>query len=75
MRTRKRIISKVRSRSKINKHTKFGIQIPLDINEARQFDIDYRNTMWEDATKKELDKICIAFNLCIEGGECKMVVN
>ena len=63
LRTRRRMISRLKTHHKIRKHTKFGIVVPSTIVEARELDASNGNQLWEKAIKKELDKVKIAFEL------------
>ena len=66
LRTRSRIISRLKTGKRIRKDTKFGITIPTTVDEALQLDIENGNDLWEKAIKRELDKVRIAFMLLEE---------
>ena len=55
MRTRRRMISRIKTSQKIRKRTKFGITVPTIIKEAKMLDLE--------AIKKELGKVKVAFQL------------
>ncbi len=59
------MINKVCKR--IRKRSKFGIAIPKDYEEAVILDRANRNTMWQDATKKEMSKVEVAFHFNEDG--------
>jgi len=63
LRTRRRMISRLKTHHKIRKQTKFGIVVPKTLKEARELDAENGNQLWEKATKKELDKVKVAFEL------------
>ena len=63
LRTRKRMISRLKTHHTIRKQTKFGIIVPSSLEEARELDAENGNQLWEKATRKELDKVKIAFEL------------
>ena len=67
MRKRDRIISKLKTNRKVRKNIKFGIKIPLTVEEAKELDKLNNNSFWEDAIKKELEKVRVAFELIDEG--------
>ena len=67
LRTRKRMISRLKTHHKIRKRSKFGIIVPETLEEARELDLANGNTLWEAATKKELDKVTVAFELLEDG--------
>ena len=69
IRRRDRIISKLKTTRKSKKNVKFGIKIPISVNEAREFDKTNGNSHWEDAINKELSKVRVAFELIQEGDE------
>ena len=61
--TRRRMISRLKTHHKIRKQTKFGIVVPKTLEEARELDAENGNQLWEKATKKELNKVKVAFKL------------
>ena len=67
LRTRKRMISRLKTHHKIRKRSKFGIIVPKTLEEARELDLANGNTLWEAATKKELDNVKVAFELLEDG--------
>ena len=66
MKQKKRIINKVSRR--IRKNSKFGVKIPQDWDEAVYLDRENGNTLWQDAVKKEMTNVEIAFNF-LDNGE------
>ena len=56
LRTRSRMVSRIKCIKKARKTTKFGIAVPISLEEAKQIDIENGNDFWEKAVKKELDK-------------------
>ena len=68
LRTRNIMISRIKSGRKIRKNTKFGIVVPMSLTEAKNLDIENKNDFWEKATKKELEKVRVAF-LLLEDNE------
>ena len=67
IRKRERIISKLRTTRKVRRNIKFGVKVPFSVEEAKSFDHENNNTFWEDAIKKELSKVRVAFELIDEG--------
>ena len=67
LRKRERIISKVKTGKKIRRDIKFGVRVPFSVEEARSLDAENKNSLWEDAIKKELSKVRVAFELVEEG--------
>ena len=63
LRQRNRIISKLRTNRKVRKNIKFGVEIPVDIEQARHFDRINHNDLWEKALIKEISKVRVAFEL------------
>jgi hypothetical protein len=60
IRKREAIISKVNSRFKKN-NVKFGIEVPNTVEEALALDRKNGNNYWENAIKKEMDAVEVAF--------------
>ena len=60
LRKRNRIISKAKSKYWRTTH-KFGIRLPKDVDEALKIDRENGNTYWEDAIKKEMRKVKVAW--------------
>ena len=68
LRKRDRLISKLKSNyNKVRKNVKFGVKLPLTVEEARELDKENNNTLWEEAIRKELEKVRVAFELIDEG--------
>ena len=55
------MVSRIKSNKEISKRTKFGIVVPMSLEEAKQLDIENSNDFRERAVKKELDKVKVAF--------------
>ena len=62
-RTRKRIISRLKSAIISKGSKKFGIQVPSTIVEAEKMDVLNGHNFWRKAIEKELAKVRIAFKL------------
>ena len=56
-----RIICKVKARMKVVTH-KYGIEIPTSVDHAKELDRKNGNTLWQDALKKEMTNVSIAFD-------------
>ena len=54
---RARIISKIKSKYWQRTH-KFGIRMPKTVQEAYDLDKENKNTVWRDAIRQEMKKIC-----------------
>lgn len=65
LKQRDAMINKVCKR--IRKRSKFRIAIPKDYEEAVILDKSNYNTMWQDATKKEMSKVEVAFHFNEDG--------
>jgi hypothetical protein len=57
-----RIIADVTKRYHKCTH-KFGIQVPKTWDEAVELDEGNGNTLWQDAIRKEMNNVCIAFKI------------
>ncbi len=64
-----RIISLVCKRTTryLKRTHKFGIEVPKTVKEALALDRDNGNTLWVDATAKEMKEVCIVFNILPDG--------
>ena len=67
LKQREVIINKISSR--VRKQSKFGITIPRNFEEAVSLDKRNGNTLWQDATKKEMKNVEIAFDFLDDGRE------
>ena len=67
LKQREAIINKVARR--VSKRSKFGIEIPSTYEEAVILDRKNGNTMWQDATKKEMTNVEVAFKFLDNDGE------
>lgn len=65
---RNRIIAAVKRRYHKRNH-KFGIMVPKDWDEAVKFDKQNGNTLWQDAVRKEMANVRIAFKVLDTGEE------
>ena len=65
---RNRIIAAVKRRYHKQNH-KFGIKVPNDWDEAVRFDKENDNTLWQDAVRKEMANVRIAFKVLDKGEE------
>jgi hypothetical protein len=59
-RKRDRLIHKVKTRIQ-KPNMKFGVEIPSTYQEALELDRINGNTLWQDATKKEMETVDVAF--------------
>ncbi len=64
--TRDRIIASVNFRVRKATH-KSGVDVPTSIEHAIRIDRQNGNTMWQDAVKKEMYNVSIAFQILSEG--------
>ena len=65
---RDRAVKQIRHRM-IKKAIKFGIHVPLSVEEALKFDADNGDDFWFQAIEKELWNVRVAFKR-LEEGEC-----
>ena len=63
LRKRNRIVSKLRTNKKVRKNIKFGVEVPIDIDQAMEFDKLNKNDLWKKALDKEISKVRVAFEL------------
>jgi hypothetical protein len=63
LKTRNRVIAGVSKRRHVKKNFLFGIQVPNNVLEAIALDRVNGNTLWQDAIKKEMDAVQIAFRV------------
>ena len=56
LKKRNRIIAAVNLRVS-NKTHKFGIEVPMSIDNAKRFDSKNRNTLWQDVISKEIYQV------------------
>jgi hypothetical protein len=56
------IVSAVNSRVLRTSH-KYGIELPTSVRHALGIDQQNKNTLWQDALKKEMSNVCIAFEI------------
>jgi len=66
LKKRDRIIASVNSRVRKATH-KYGVEFPTSIEHAIKIDKQNGNTMWQDAVKKEMYNVSIAFQILDEG--------
>ena len=67
LRQRTRIISRLKSNVIRKGETKFGIQVPGSVEEAKKIDEANGNTLWQDAIEKEMKNSKVAFKLLSRG--------
>ena len=67
MRTRSRVISRLKATRTSKGRRRFGIQVPTTIEEAEELDKINRNDLWKVAIEKELSKVRPAFKLNEDG--------
>ena len=46
---------------------KFGIRVPMTVDEAMEIDGENGDTQWFDAIQKEMENVFVAFNILEEG--------
>ena len=66
LRKRDRIISAVKARIKKATH-KYGIEIPMTLEDAKRIDAGNKNTYWQDAIDKEMKNVAVAFEILKQG--------
>lgn len=54
---------------RVRKQTKFGIEVPKDYAEAVELDRANQNTLWQDAVKKEMRNVEVAFKFLDDGSK------
>ena len=62
LRKRDQIVSAV-NRRVIRRTHKYGIRIPVTIQDAYKLDTENHNTLWRDAIRKEMKNVAIAFEI------------
>jgi len=62
LKRRNRIIAAVNKRH-AKKNFQFGIEVPTDLTDAIRIDRSNGNTLWQDAIKKEMDAVSVAFRV------------
>jgi hypothetical protein len=69
LRKRDHIISLVRKQNPryLKRTHKFGIELPKTIKEALEIDKKNDNTFWADTITKEMNDVCIAFKILLDG--------
>ena len=66
LRRRNRIIAAVNSRYHKRTH-KFGIEVPKTFEDCLRIDHENGNTLWQDAIRKEMGKVKVAFQILEDG--------
>ena len=66
LKRRSKIKGKLKAKKRKNK-MKFGVKVPANVKEARMFDTENDNTLWQDAINKEMADSRIAFEVLEEG--------
>ena len=66
LKKRDRIVAGINSRVR-KRNCKFGIKIPRSIKEAKIFDDENGNTLWQDAYAKEMYNVGVAFKILNDG--------
>ena len=64
---KKRIISKVKNNRRHRKTMKFGVKIPMNLDEALRFDEMNGNDLWSKSTDKEIKNVRVAFEMLNDG--------
>ena len=67
MRTRSRVISRLKATRISKGRRRFGVKVPSTIEEAEELDRINRNDVWKTAIEKELSKVRPAFELLEDG--------
>ncbi|KAL7477739.1 hypothetical protein ACHAW6_003535, partial [Cyclotella cf. meneghiniana] len=69
LKKRDRIVSLVKRRSsRYHKHNyKFGIELPKSVDEAYAINAVTGTSFWRDAIEKEINKVCVDFNVLKDG--------
>ena len=62
LKKRDQIIASINHRI-IKQDHKFGIKIPRDMKDAIRIDLENGNTLWQDAYKKEMFQVGVAFKI------------
>ena len=62
MKKRMNIIAKLKTKYWQRTH-KYGIRIPKSTREAKEIDAENGDTLWQDAIRKEMDNVRVAFQL------------
>ncbi|KAI2502052.1 Reverse transcriptase (RNA-dependent DNA polymerase) [Fragilaria crotonensis] len=65
---RNRIIAAVNNRYHKRTH-KFGIEIPKSFSDCVRIDNENGNTLWQDAVRKEMSKVQVAFQILEDGAD------
>ncbi len=68
LKKRDRIISSIHT-SSANRTHKFGIQVPMTVEEALVIDKATKTTFWHDAIKKEMKNVMTAFHFLNPGAQ------
>jgi hypothetical protein len=66
LKKRDRIIASVNSRVKKTTH-KYGVEIPFTVQQAIAIDEKNKDTLWQDAIKKEMYNVLVVFEILGEG--------
>ncbi len=56
------IVSAVNSRVQKTSH-KYGIELPTSVKHAIEIDCKNGNTLWKNALSREMDNLCVAFEI------------
>ena len=68
LRKRDKIIAAVKSKVRSTTH-KYGVEIPTSVAHAQQLDEENKNTFWQDAIKKEMYQVSVAFEILDNGAK------
>ncbi len=68
LKKRDSIVAAVNKRYHKRTH-KFGIEIPKTVAEAIRIDKENGNTLWQDAIRKEMENVRVAFKVLNDGEE------
>ena len=68
LRKRDRIVAAVTKRFHKRTH-KFGFEVPTTVEDAIRIDKENGNTLWQDAIRKEMENVRVAFKILNDGEE------
>jgi hypothetical protein len=63
LKMRDRVIAAVSSKRVPKRNQKFGIRVPMPVDDATKVDVANGNTLWQDAICKEMEAVKVAFKV------------
>ena len=69
VRRRNRIIAAINDRYHKRRTHKFGIEVPKTFADCVRIDNENGNTLWQDAVRKEMSKVQVAFQVLEDGAD------